>query len=69
MEKEDIFEEIIDIGKRRGKLTYDEINDALPSEYFPPDELEELMDRLHDMGVEVVDDQATDITEEEILAS
>jgi len=69
MEKEDIFEEIIDIGKRRGKLTYDEINDALPSEYFPPDELEELMDRLHDMGVEVVDDQDPDITEEEILAS
>src|SRR4030043_1341970 len=69
MEKEDIFEEIIDIGKRRGKLTYDEINDALPSEYFPPDELEELMDLLHDMGVEVVDDQDPDITEEEILAS
>lgn len=69
MEKEDIFEEIIDIGKRRGKLTYDEINDALPPEYFPPDELEELMGLLHDIGVEVVDDQDHDITEEEILAS
>ena len=65
MEKEDIFEEIIDIGMRRGVLTYDEINDALPSEYFPPDEIEELMDILHDMGVEVVDDQATDVPEEE----
>ena len=32
MEKEDIFEEIIEMGKRRGKLTYDEINDAVPSE-------------------------------------
>ncbi len=69
MEKYDIFEEIIDIGKRRGKLTYDEINDALPSESFSMDELEELMDLLHDMGVEVVDDQDPDITEEEILAS
>jgi RNA polymerase primary sigma factor len=65
MEKEDIFEEIIDIGIRRGKITYDEINDALPSEYFPPDELKELMDIFHDMGVEVVDDQVTDIPEEE----
>ena len=65
MEKEDIFEEIIDIGMRRGKLTYDEINDTLPSEFFSPDELEELMDLLHDMGIEVVDDQPTDITEEE----
>jgi RNA polymerase primary sigma factor len=69
MEKEDIFEEIIDRGKRRGKLTYDEINDAVPSEYFSTDELEELMDLLHDMGIEVVDGQDPDITEEEVLAS
>ncbi len=69
MEKEDIFEEIIDIGKRRGELTYDEINDALPSEYFSMDELEELMDLLHDMGVEVVDNHEPDTAEEEILAS
>ena len=55
-EKEkDIFEEIIDMGKRRGVLTYDEINEALPSEYFSPDEIEELMDLLQDMGVKVVE--------------
>ena len=59
MEKEDIFEDIIEIGKRRGKLTYDEINDAVPSEYFSPEEIEELMDRLHDMGIEVVDNEET----------
>jgi len=69
MEKEDIFEEIIDIGKRRGKLTYDEINDAVPSEYFFTDELEELMDLLHDMGIEVVDDEEPGTTEKEVLAS
>jgi RNA polymerase primary sigma factor len=69
MKEKDIFEEIIDIGKRRGKLTYDEINDAFPSEYFSPDELEELMDLLHGMGVKVIDDQETDTTEEEALVS
>jgi RNA polymerase primary sigma factor len=69
MEKENDFEEIIDRGKRRGKLTYDEINDAVPSEYFSMDELEELIDLLYDMGIEVVDDQDPDITEEEVLAS
>jgi len=69
MEKEDIFEEIIEIGKRRGKLTYDEINDALPSEYFSMDELEELMDLLHDVGVEVVDNNESDTAEEEVFAS
>ena len=69
MEKEDIFEEIIEMGKSRGKLTYDEINDAVPSEYFPPEEIEELMDLLHDMGIEVVYDEETDTTDEEVLAS
>ena len=69
MKEKDIFEEIIDRGKRRGTLTYDEINNALPSEYFPPEELEELMDLLCDMGVEVIDDQESDISEEEVLVS
>jgi len=54
MNKNDIFEEIIELGKKRGSLTYDEINDALPAEFFSPDELEDLMDLLEDMGVEVV---------------
>ena len=69
MEKEDIFEDIVEMGKRRGKLTYDEINDAVPSEYFSTDELEELMDLLHDMGIEVVDHEEPDIPDEEILVS
>jgi RNA polymerase primary sigma factor len=69
LNEKDIFEEIIEIGKRRGKLTYDEINDAVPPEYFSQEELEELMDLLHDMGIEVVDEQETDTAEEEVLAS
>jgi len=69
MEKEDVFEELIDRGKSCGKLTYTEIYDSVPSEYFSTDELEELMDLLHDAGVEVIDDQGLDIFEEEGLAS
>jgi RNA polymerase primary sigma factor len=66
MRERDIFEEIIDIGKRRGVLTYDEINDALPSEFFSPDEIEDLMDLLQDMGVKVVDYEEIIPSEEEI---
>ena len=66
MRERDIFEEIIDIGKRRGKLTYDEINDALPSEFFSPDELEDLMDLLQDMGVKVIDYEEPGVAEEEV---
>lgn len=66
MRERDIFEEIIDIGKRRGILTYDEINDALPSEFFSPDEIEDLMDVLQDMGVKVVDHEEILPPEEEL---
>jgi RNA polymerase primary sigma factor len=66
MRERDIFEEIIDIGKRRGVLTYDEINEALPSEFFSPDELEDLMDILQDMGVKVVDHDETLTPDEEL---
>ena len=55
MKEKDIFDELIEIGKRRGVLTYDEINEALPSEFFTPDEIEDLMDLLSDMGVRIVD--------------
>ncbi|MCL4455828.1 MAG: sigma-70 family RNA polymerase sigma factor [Nitrospirae bacterium] len=55
MKERDIFEEIVNLGKRRGVLTYDEINEALPSEFFSPNEIEDLMDVLSDMGVKVVD--------------
>ena len=64
MKEKDIFEEIVNIGKRRGVITYDEINEALPSEYFSPDELEDLMDVLNDMGVKVVDEDGTAAEEE-----
>lgn len=64
MREKDIFEEIINIGKKRGVLTYDELNDALPSEFFSPDELEDLMDLLQDMGVKVVDSDSKGKEEE-----
>ncbi len=34
MREKYVFNEIIDVGKRRGVLTYDEINEALPSEFL-----------------------------------
>ena len=66
MKEKDIFDEIIEVGKRRGVLTYDEINEALPSEFFTPDEVEDLMDLLNDMGIRIVDsDEALPLEEVE----
>ena len=71
MKEKDIFDEIIELGKKRGVLTYDEINDALPSEFFTPDEIEELMDLLQDMGVRIVesDENLPVLDDEEIEVS
>lgn len=69
MRERDIFEEILDVGKRRGTLTYDEINEALPSEFYSPDELEDLMDLLQDMGVKVVDSEEGSAVEEDVSES
>jgi len=72
MKDKDIFEEIVELGKRRGVLTYDDINDALPSEFFAPEEMEELMELLGEMGIKVVDEKAPsddDEVEEEEAAT
>ena len=66
MNKTELLEELIDLGKKRGALTYDEINDALPSEFSSPDELEEVLDLLEDMGIEVVSLEEAPALEEEI---
>ena len=65
MRESDIFDEIIDLGKRRGNLTYDEINNAFPSEFVSPGELSDFMDLLQDIGVNVIDNQELFTDEEE----
>jgi RNA polymerase primary sigma factor len=67
MNKKELFEEIVELGKKRGALTYDEINDALSAETFSPEELEELLDLLDDMGIEVSSREDLGIAEEEAL--
>jgi RNA polymerase primary sigma factor len=67
MREDDIFTEIIDSGKMRGMLTYSEINDAFLPGSLCNDELEDLLDPLHDIGVKVVDSQETTNFEEEEL--
>jgi len=65
MRDEQIFEELIEVGKRRGVLTYDEINEALPSEFYSPGELEDLMDLLTDLGVKIVEEAPANGFEDE----
>ena len=49
------LQKLIEVGKEKGFLTYDEINDALPNEGFSVDEMDNLLESLGEMGIDVVD--------------
>jgi RNA polymerase primary sigma factor len=67
MKELEIFEDIIELGKKRGFVTYDEINTAFPPEFALHDEMEDLMDTLQGMGIKIRESQETDIAEEEVV--
>src|SRR5690348_3123869 len=52
--------------KKRGIITVDELNEALPSDQMSPDQIEDVMSALNEMGVNVVESaEASDDDEEE----
>lgn len=48
--------ELIEKGKKRGYLTWEELNDALPDEASLPDRLEAILQKLEELGVDMVDE-------------
>ena len=52
--------------KRRGFLTYDELNAALPQDQMSSEQIEDVMSAINDMGVQIVEnDEAGEDGEEE----
>jgi len=47
-------------GKKKGFLTYDELNKALPSDHNTPEQLEEIVALLEQMGIALVDDEGNE---------
>ena len=57
-EKYEEVRQLISIGRQRGYLVYDEVNDILPEEISTSvEEIEELYDRLGEHGIELVDSE------------
>ena len=54
-EKYDEVRQLINIGKEKGYLLYDEVNELLPSEITSSDELDDLFNTLGSAGIEVID--------------
>ncbi len=53
--KTEQVKQLIDIGKEKGFLTYDQVNDVLPPKTVSPDQIDELMLMFGEMDIEVVD--------------
>ncbi len=56
----DAVKKLLENGKERGYVTYDEINSALPSEKISSDMIEDVMATLGEMGITVIEDDGTD---------
>jgi RNA polymerase primary sigma factor len=64
MIEHDILEEVIDLGKKQGALSYTDIYNAFPSEFDTEDELENVLDILQDMEIKVIDSHEMEMEED-----
>ena len=65
MKELDVIEDIIDLGKKRGYVTFEELGEALPPELTVQEEYEELIDTLQDIGIAVKEEQESEPEDEE----
>ena len=58
-EKYDEIRQLIAIGKEKGYLLYDEVNELLPADITSSEELDDLFSTFGSAGIEVVDSEKT----------
>ncbi len=58
------FQKLLARGKEKGFLTYEEISDLLyQQEDLSPDQMDDLLEKIHQQGIEITDDKDEDDTE------
>ncbi|MBF0127650.1 MAG: RNA polymerase sigma factor RpoD, partial [Magnetococcales bacterium] len=57
------MKQLIERGKERGFLTFDEVNDMLPEDVHTADQIEDVVAVLDNMGINLVDDLGPDMDE------
>jgi RNA polymerase primary sigma factor len=57
-DKYDDIKKLIDVGKEKGYLTYNEVNDLIPHDVHSPDDLDELLTTIGTQGIGVLDESA-----------
>jgi len=58
------IKKLIARAKKRGYVTYDELNDALPQDQMSSEQIEDIMSALNELGVQVVENEEQDEDEE-----
>src|SRR5688572_11079311 len=48
-------QKLIDLGKSKGFLTYEEVNDNMPEDIISSDQIDDWLSALGDEGIEIVD--------------
>ena len=56
MELRKLISTAIEIGKRNGTITFDQLNELCPSTSAMPEEIEQVMQTPSDEGIDVVED-------------
>ncbi|CAH1665393.1 MAG: RNA polymerase sigma factor RpoD [Chelatococcus sp.] len=51
---------MIKVAKKRGYVTYDELNEVLPSEEFSSEQIEDVLAQLNEMGINVIESEEAD---------
>ena len=54
-DKYDDIKKLIDVGKEKGYLTYNEVNDLIPHDIHSPDDLDDLMTTIGTQGIDVLE--------------
>src|SRR5881396_4403035 len=67
-EKYDEVRQLINIGKEKGYLLYDEVNELLPSEITSSDELDDLFNTFGSAGIEVIDSDQKYLRDDKAIA-
>ena len=52
---EEDIQKLIDAGKEKGYLTYNEVNDLIPGDLHSPDDLDDLLTTIGTQGIDVLE--------------
>jgi len=55
MRRTDLIQKAIALGRLHGFVTFDQLNELLPSDATTPEDIEEVMEALSDEGINVVE--------------